>query len=77
MTPNEIDLAAHQMRTWLQEHTCCPSHAADVLLLVLAGFTLDDADDNVHEAAATLKRVSRDLAERIRKGEIAMARMAS
>jgi len=74
MTPADVERVAHGVRLQIQQATCCPRHATDVLLLVLAGFALDDAGDNAHQAAATLVKASKQLASRVRSGQLKVLR---
>jgi hypothetical protein len=74
MTPQDVEVLAHNLRLYIQSETCCPHHAGEVLLRVLAGFALDDAEDDKHEAAATLVKGVKQCANKIRSGEFSMLR---
>lgn len=77
MTPAEVERVAHEVRLVIQQRTCCPLHAGEVLMHVLAGFALDDASDNSHEAAATIMRGAREYAGRVRAGKFRVLRRQS
>jgi hypothetical protein len=74
LTGEQMDALAHEMRLLLQERACCPGHASAVCVRMLAGFALDDADDNTTKAAATLTRVAHQIAGEIRRGKYFMVR---
>ena len=69
MTHEEVELLAHELRLLIQRRTCCAEHAGDVLLHVMAGFCLDDAQDNPKLAAMTLTKAAAKLAKDIRAGQ--------
>lgn len=68
LTPGEVQALANELRITLQQRTCCPRHAADVCLHILAGFALDDADQNTAVAARGLTNAAAGLASKIRRG---------
>lgn len=74
MTQNDVERVAHEMRLRIQASTCCPQHAGDVLLHVMAGFALDDASDNAHAAAATIMRGAKQIAGKVRAGQFKVLR---
>ncbi|HEY0684683.1 MAG TPA: hypothetical protein VGD45_20270 [Steroidobacter sp.] len=74
MTPADIERVAHEVRLQIQQSTCCPLHAGEVLMHVLAGFALDDANDNPHQAAATIMRGAKEYAQRVRTGRFVVMR---
>lgn len=74
MTPADVERVAHAIRLEIQQRTCCPSHAGDVLLLVLAGFALDDANDNGIQAAATIMCGAKQVAGKVRSGRFKVLR---
>lgn len=74
MTSEEISVEVNRIRVDMQASTCCPHHAADVCMRVLMSFALDDTDDNPHQAAATLVRAAKEMAQQIRSGRFAVQR---
>lgn len=62
---------AEQVRALLQRQGCTPTQATEACVQVLAGFALDDANDNVFRAAATVRRVSEARADQIERGVFA------
>lgn len=74
MSPADVERVAHEVRLLIQQSTCCPLHAGDVLMHVLAGFALDDANDNPHKAAATIMKGAKQCAQRVRTGRFVVMR---
>lgn len=69
MTGEQIELLANELRVTIQQRTCCPEHASELLLMMMAGFALDDAGQNRHKAAAALRRAAKQLASQIETGK--------
>jgi hypothetical protein len=74
MSPAQVEQVANELRVLLRERTCCPEHAGQVLLHVMAGFCLDDADDDRHRAATKLRRAAKVLADDIAAGRFLVMR---
>ena len=74
MTHQQIEQLVNELRIAIQGRTCCPEHAGEVLLMVMAGFALDDAGDNRNKAAAAIRRAAKDLANKIETGQFAILR---
>jgi hypothetical protein len=74
MTESEIEALSNEVRRLLQQRTCCPHHAGDVLLCVMASFALDDAGDDIERAARTVQRSAKNLSKHIRKGAFKLLR---
>lgn len=74
MTPADVERVAHEVRLLIQQSTCCPLHAGQVLMHVLAGFALDDANDNPHKAAATIMKGAKQYAQLVRTGGFVVMR---
>jgi len=75
MTSDEVDALSNELRAQIQERTCCPAHAGDVLLQIMASFVLDGAQDDNQKAAREVERVAKNLAKRIRAGKYVVTRM--
>lgn len=76
MTAQQIEVLANELRVLIQKRTCCPQHAGDVLLQVMAGFFLDSASHDRHQAAAAVRRAAKAVAEDIAVGRYAVIRSA-
>lgn len=74
MTDNEVERLANELRAEITKRTCCPLHAGEVLLLVMAGFALDDAGDDHLKAARTMERGARELVKLLRSGNLQVLR---
>lgn len=74
MRLDDFERVAHEVRLLAQERTCCPHHAGETLMLVLAGFALDDTDDDPHQAAAKILREAKRFAHAVRTGQFRMNR---
>ena len=74
MAVDEITSLAHELRSLIQTRTCCPAHAGVVLMLVCAGFALDDADYDNHLAAKRFSESAKSLTSDLKAGRIKMAR---
>lgn len=75
MTQHEIEDVANELRVMLQQRTCCPVHAGDVLLVIMAGFALDDTRGNLVKAAASIRRAAQGLARQLESGRYSVARV--
>lgn len=74
MSPADVERVAHEIRLQIQRTTCCPLHAGEVLMRVLAGFALDDANDNPHKAAAAIMKGAKQYAQLVRTGGLVVMR---
>lgn len=74
MTHDDIERVANELRQCLQDRTCCPWHAIQVCMTVLAGFALDDAENDLSKAASNIRAVLRSFAAEIERGRFAMVR---
>lgn len=74
MTPEAIEILANELRLLIQQRTCCPQHAGDVLLQVMAGFCLDSASSDRHKAASAVRRAVKALANDIELGRYTVIR---
>jgi len=75
MTREQIEVLANELRAQLRVSTCCAPHASAVCLHALAGFALDDANDNAQEAARTLVLAAKAIACDLRAGKFRVMRM--
>jgi hypothetical protein len=74
MTPAQLEHLANAVRVSLQNRTCCPKHATDVLLHILASFALDSGQNDPQKAARIFERAASNLTKRIRRGEFTLVR---
>ena len=77
MTLAEMESLAHELRVLVTERTCCPAHASDVLLWVLAGFALDSAEDCPSGAAEQLLAGAKQVAHQLITGQFKIVRRLS
>lgn len=74
MTDAEMMQLANDVRRLLQQQTCCPLHAGEIILHVIAGFVLDDTKDDREKAAAMLTRIANIVALDLRAGRYVVIR---
>lgn len=77
MTGAEIEQLANELRVVIQHRTCCPEHAGELLLMMMAGFALDDARQDRFKAAATMRRAVKGLANQIEQGKYTLVRQVT
>lgn len=75
MTQERIIALSNEIRAEITKRTCCPLHAGEVLLMVMAGFALDDAGDDHLKAARTVERGARELVKLLRSGQFQVLRL--
>lgn len=75
MTSAQIEQLANELRVLLQQRTCCPKHASELLLMMMAGFAMDDANDDRHKAASMIRREAKALASQIEAGRYNVLRV--
>lgn len=74
MSQAAIETIANEIRAVIQERTCCAAHAGEMLMFVMAGFALDDAEDDRAAAGVMIRREADALAKRIEGGTYTMVR---
>lgn len=74
MSAADIELLANELRLTIQASSCCPLHASEVLMHVMASFVLDSHGDSATRAAAEFTRAAQVFASRIRRGDYFVVR---